>query len=64
MTDKLMGFDSDGVGICPICNKLTDLSNTQFIRHYQSGPDAEVEVCIDCKSDFIKINEIFFRCVI
>ena len=57
--DTLMTFDSDDAGICPIFKRETDISDTQFIRHYQC--DSEVEVCIDCKSDFIKINDIFFR---
>ncbi len=60
MADKLMCFDSDDVGICPICHKETDISDTQLIKHYQSV-EVEVEVCIDCKSDFIQLNDTFFR---
>ena len=57
--DILMDFDLDGVGVCPICHKDTDCGDCQLIKHYQCS--SEVEVCIKCKSDFIKINDIFFR---
>ncbi len=59
MQDILIKLDSDCVGICPVCHKEVDCNLTQLIRHYQCN--FEVEVCIDCKSDFIKINDIFFR---
>lgn len=63
MADKLMKFDSDDVGVCPVCRKEIDISDTQFIRHYQSDQHSEVEVCLDCKTDFIKVNDIFFRSI-
>jgi len=59
--DILMNFDfsSDGLGTCPVCHKKVYRCKTQLIKHYQCS--SEVEVCLDCKSDFIKINDIFFR---
>ncbi len=58
-SDILIKFGSDGYGICPICHKKTYHVPCQLIKHYQCS--SEVEVCDGCKSDFIKINDIFFR---
>ncbi|KKN32334.1 hypothetical protein LCGC14_0814830 [marine sediment metagenome] len=55
-------FDSTGIGICPVCHREVWYGACQYIRHYQCV--SEVEVCSDCKSDFIKINDIFFRGII
>ncbi len=52
-------FNSQGLGVCPVCKKTKHYMSFQHIRHCQSAE--EVEVCTDCKSDFIKINDIFFR---
>ena len=57
--DILIKFDSDGNGICPVCSGIVSNSHCQLIKHYQCLH--EVEVCINCKNDFIKINDIFFR---
>ncbi len=58
-SDILMDFGRDDVGVCPVCHQETDRGDTQLIKHYQCV--SEVEVCLDCKSDFIKVNDIFFR---
>ena len=55
----LIDFYTGDIGVCPVCQKEVNCSDTQLIRHYQCN--TEVEVCIDCKSDFIKINDVFFR---
>lgn len=57
--DILMKFNSEGIGVCPICHRDTDCSDCQLVKHYQCSN--EVEVCIQCKSDFVTMNDIFFR---
>ncbi len=59
MPDITVKFDSDGRGNCPICGVKKRDIHFQHIKHCQSS--LEVEVCTDCKSDFIRINDIFFR---
>ena len=59
MNDVDVNFDSDGLGVCPICKKTKHSIHFQHIQHCQSV--ALIEVCTDCKSDFIRVNDIFFR---
>ena len=54
-----MTFNSNGDGICPKCRKLVHYIQTQHIKHCQS--DTEIEVCTDCKSEFIRLNDNFFK---
>ncbi len=58
-SDILIEFDFKDSGLCPVCKKTVSSINCQLIKHYQCS--SEVEVCTDCKSDFIKINDIFFK---
>ena len=60
--DVNIKFGSDDFGICPKCRKQVHANKAQHIRHYQYV--MEVEVCTDCKNDFIEINDIFFRGII
>ena len=55
-------FGSDNTGICPKCNRRVSIMRTQYIKHCQSTCD--IEVCTDCKNDFIRVNDIFFRGVV
>ncbi len=59
MSDINVKFDSAGDGICPVCKKTKHYVHFQHIHHCQSV--REIEVCTDCKSDFIRINDDFFR---
>jgi hypothetical protein len=45
--------------ICPKCHKEVHDIQMQDIKHCQMN--TEIEVCGDCKSDFIKLNDTFFR---
>ena len=57
--NKNIVFDSAGDGTCPKCKKRIHYACTQYVKHYQC--ETNVEVCTDCKSEFIRLNDIFFR---
>jgi hypothetical protein len=44
--------------ICPKCHKEVHYIQMQGVKHCQMG--TEIEVCTDCKSDFIEVNDRFF----
>ena len=52
-------FNDSGLGVCPICGETRHWVIFQEIQHCQST--ALIEVCNECKNDFIRINDIFFR---
>lgn len=45
--------------ICPKCRKEVHYIQLQGIRHCQMTE--EIEVCTDCKSEFIRANDSFFK---
>lgn len=57
--DKFMTFDNENKGICLRCGKMKAGINTKLIQHPQSS--IEVEVCGDCYSEFITLNDNFFK---
>ena len=52
-------FNDSGLGVCPICGETYHWVFFQEIQHCQST--AWIEVCSNCKNDFFRINDIFFR---
>ena len=45
--------------ICPKCKQEKHFMQMQGIQHCQANK--EIEVCTDCKTEFIKLNDTFFR---
>lgn len=62
INDIDMNFDSVRNGNCPKCRREVHHSLTRHIRHCQGN--IIVEVCPDCKNDFIRLNDEFFKEVI
>ncbi len=61
-TDIRVCFNDCNLGVCPICGETKTSVLFQEVQHCQST--AWIEVCTDCKNDFIRINDIFFRRVL
>jgi len=45
--------------ICPRCKKEKHFIDMQGVKHCQSIK--EIEVCTDCKTEFIRLNDLFFK---
>ena len=62
MVDKKMNFDGGDYANCLRCGKKVHCIETKFAQHCQSA--YEIEVCGQCYSDFVELNDIFFRGIV
>lgn len=57
--DKKMDFDDNDKGLCLRCHRVVHSGETRFMRHCLMN--CEIEVCRQCYSDYVSMNDVFFR---